>query len=142
MRLIKREIEDPLENDPMNVDDDEDMFLASTSNESPGSMSRTRLKTRCSLLPSELQEVCDRLDRVEENMAICRRLDQMEARLDDVAQHQQAQNETNILLSQVLSELSRLSHVLTNRYQTQSTTDSTDLSTGITIVVPHSQHMP
>lgn len=92
--------------------------------------------------PGELQEVCLRLERLEENLAISRRLERLEARLDDAAQQREAQHQTNALLSQVLSEISRLSRTLTNRFSSQATVqESTDLGSGITIVVPHSQHL-
>ncbi|KAK3875521.1 hypothetical protein Pcinc_019619 [Petrolisthes cinctipes] len=143
MKFIKQEIQDPEYVLPtQEEDEEEDIFLASTSNEPTFKSPRTKVKASSYLLPSEIQEVCDRLDRVEENMAVCRRLEHLEARLDDVSQQQQAQSETNLLLTQVLSELSRLSHAITNRYNTQTSTDPTDLSTGITIVVPHSQQLP
>lgn len=92
--------------------------------------------------PGELQEVCLRLERLEENLAISKRLERLEARLDDAAQQREAQHQTNALLSQVLSEISRLSRTLTNRFSSQATVqESTDLGSGITIVVPHSQHL-
>ncbi|XP_047483114.1 uncharacterized protein LOC125035056 [Penaeus chinensis] len=92
--------------------------------------------------PGELQEVCLRLERLEENLAISRRLERLEARLDDAAQQREAQHQTNALLSQVLSEISRLSRTLTTRFSSQATVqESTDLGSGITIVVPHSQHL-
>lgn len=94
------------------------------------------------ILPSEVKEICQRLERIEENMTICHRLDRLEAKLDDVGQQRETQLQTNALLNQILSELSRLSHTLSTRYHHQeSGQDPTDLGSGITIVVPHSQHL-
>ncbi|XP_068207279.1 uncharacterized protein [Palaemon carinicauda] len=91
--------------------------------------------TRCS---SEIQqELCSRLDRIEENLGICRRLDRLEEKIDVGREQREIQNQTNMLLSQVLSELSRLSRNLLVRQQGRSQ-ESSDLTSGITIVVPDS----
>ncbi|XP_071548847.1 uncharacterized protein [Panulirus ornatus] len=119
-----------------------EMMEPSTSTGAPGGSMKSSAVTNCTILPHEVQEICQRLEHLEENMAICQRLDRLEAKLDVAAQQHETQLQTNALLTQVLSELSRLSHTLSTRYHHQeSGQDSTDLGSGITIVVPHSQHL-
>lgn len=92
--------------------------------------------------PAELQEVCQRLEKIEENMAVSRRLDSLEAQLDFAAEQRRAQQQTNSLLNQVLSELSALRRTLSaQNTQKMGSQDPADLASGITIVVPHSQHL-
>lgn len=92
------------------------------------------------LQPGDIREVCQRLENIEENMAICHRLDHLEAQLDSAAEQRRAQKQTNTLLSQVLTELSALRHTLSRR-PAHNVQDPTDLSSGITIVVPQSQQL-
>ncbi|XP_045109033.1 uncharacterized protein LOC123503386 isoform X2 [Portunus trituberculatus] len=92
------------------------------------------------LQPGDIREVCQRLENIEENMAICRRLDHLEAQLDGAAEQRRAQQQTNTLLSQVLTELSALRRTLSTR-PVHKIQDPTDLSSGITIVVPQSQQL-
>ncbi|XP_063880107.1 uncharacterized protein LOC135111095 isoform X2 [Scylla paramamosain] len=92
------------------------------------------------LQSGDIREICQRLENIEENMAICRRLDHLEAQLDAAAEHRRAQQQTNTLLSQVLTELSALRRTLSTR-PAHKVQDPTDLSSGITIVVPQSQQL-
>ncbi|KAG0726021.1 hypothetical protein GWK47_037436 [Chionoecetes opilio] len=83
----------------------------------------------------DIREVCQRLENIEENMAICSRLDHLEAQLDASAEQRQTQQQTNVLLGQVLSELSSLRRALSTRYAHKvQSQDPADLSSGITIV--------
>lgn len=88
--------------------------------------------------PGDIREVCQRLENIEENMAICRRLDHLEAKLDTTTEQRRAQQQTNALLGQVLTELSALRRTLSTHHAHK---DPTDLSSGITIVVPQSQQL-
>lgn len=102
----------------------------------------TASTTKGTLHPGDIQEVCQRLENIEENMAICRRLDHLEAQLDTASEQHRAQQQTNALLGQVLTELSTLRRTLSIRHSHKvHGQDSTDLSSGITIVVPQSQQL-
>lgn len=96
--------------------------------------------TKDALHPGDIREVCQRLENIEENMAICRRLDHLEAQLDSAAEQRRAQQQTNTLLSQVLTELSALRRTLSTR-PAHKVQDPTELSSGITIVMPKSQQL-
>lgn len=92
--------------------------------------------------PADIQEVCQRLESIEENMAVSRRLDNLEARLDFAAEQRRGQQQTNSLLNQVLRELSALRRTLSSQNTAKMAgQDPADLASGITIVVPHSQHL-
>ncbi|XP_066951709.1 uncharacterized protein [Macrobrachium rosenbergii] len=90
-----------------------------------------------SSLPSEIQELCVRLDRIEENLGVCRRLERLEEKIDVGREQREIQHQTNTLLNEILSELSRLNRNLSTRQQGPNQ-ESGDLSSGITIVVPDS----
>ncbi|XP_042223069.1 uncharacterized protein LOC121867269 [Homarus americanus] len=140
-RYFKQEVEDyddGLLDEPVK-DMDENM---EPSTSAPGGSVRLTSEQNATVLPGDVKEICQRLEHIEENLAVCRRLDRLEAKLDDAAKQREAQRHTNSLLTQVLSELSRLSRTLSSRYLHQGTGhDQTDLGAGITIVVPHNQHL-
>nr|XP_045625534.1 uncharacterized protein LOC123774891 isoform X1 [Procambarus clarkii] len=142
-RYFKQEIEDMDESLLEEaVEEPVDKMEPSTSCGASGGSVKLTGTPNGVILPGEIKEVCQRLERLEKNVAICRRLDRLEARLDDTAQQREAQQQTNSLLAQVLSELSRLSRTLSTRYHhSGSGQDHADLGGGITIVVPHSQHL-
>ncbi|XP_053644245.1 uncharacterized protein [Cherax quadricarinatus] len=142
-RYFKQEIEDIDDNLlEESIEEAVDKIKPSTSDGAPGRCVRLTEVPNSVILPGEVKEVCQRLERLEKNVAILHRLDRLEAKLDDATQQQEAQQQTNSLLTQVLSELSRLSRTLSTRYSHSGPgQDQTDLGAGITIVVPHSQHL-
>lgn len=92
--------------------------------------------------PADVRELLQRLENIEENMAISQRLDNLEAQLDFSAEQRRVQQQSNSLLSQVLNELATLRRTLSSRHDPKMAgQDPTDLASGITIVVPHSQHL-
>ncbi|XP_050725103.1 uncharacterized protein LOC127002888 [Eriocheir sinensis] len=143
LKICKKEAPDmDIVSEELNESISDPADLDLTDNPEPSSRTTTGGTQRDAFQPAELHEVCQRLEKIEENMAVSRRLDSLEAQLDFAAEQRRAQQQTNSLLNQVLIELSGLRRTLsTQNTQKMGSQDPTDLASGITIVVPHSQQL-
>lgn len=138
-KQIKKEVTDTEER---LVEEPDEGTEPSTSSRNLGRSVKSKVMPNRTSHPGELREVCQKLEYIEENIEICHRLDRLEARLDETSQLHAAHRKTNMLLAKILSELSRLSRALNTHTQEQeSSQETTDVNSGITIFVPRSQNV-